>query len=62
MTFLIIFLLLALMLLAWAWTTGIDNMNQNHPDYKGEDFLELNKGEAPWEHDEWDNQHHNEDV
>jgi hypothetical protein len=52
----------ALALLAWAWVTAIDHMNQNHPDYKGEDFLSLNKGEAPWEHDEWDNQHHNEDV
>ena len=21
------------------WVNGIDNMNKNHPDYKGEDFL-----------------------
>lgn len=25
--------------LAWAWVRGIDNMKKNHPDYKGEDFL-----------------------
>jgi hypothetical protein len=27
-------------LLAWAWIRGIDNMKDNHPDYKGEDFLD----------------------
>ena len=48
-------------LLAWAWVRGIDDMKDNHPDYKGEDFLNI-KGDAPWEDDEWDNNHHNEDV
>jgi hypothetical protein len=27
---------------------GIDNMKKNHPDYKGEDFLN-------WEDDEYEN-------
>ena len=27
-------------LLAWAWVRGINNMKDNHPDYKGEDFLD----------------------
>jgi hypothetical protein len=27
-------------LLAWAWVRGIDNMKDDHPDYKGEDFLD----------------------
>ena len=26
-------------LISWLWVRGIDNMKQNHPDYKGEDFL-----------------------
>ena len=26
-------------LVSWLWVRGIDNMKQNHPDYKGEDFL-----------------------
>ena len=26
--------------LAWAWVRGINNMKDNHPDYKGEDFLD----------------------
>jgi hypothetical protein len=62
MLILLILLVSALALLVWAWIAAIDSMNQKHPDYKGEDFLQLNRGEAPWENDEWDNQHHNEDV
>jgi len=27
-------------LLAWAWVRGIGDMKDNHPDYKGEDFLD----------------------
>lgn len=26
-------------LIAWRWAEGIDYMQKNHPDYKGEDFL-----------------------
>jgi hypothetical protein len=26
-------------LIAWRWVEGIDYMQKNHPDYKGEDFL-----------------------
>ena len=48
-------------LLTWAWVKGIDDMKDNHPEYKGEDFLSI-KGDVPWEDDEWDNKHHNEDV
>ena len=25
--------------LVWLWVGGIDFMKKNHPDYKGEDFL-----------------------
>jgi hypothetical protein len=34
--------------ISWLWVTGIDNMKKNHPDYKGEDFLD-------WEDDEYEN-------
>jgi hypothetical protein len=56
-----ILIVAATLLLAWAWVRGIDNMKDNHPDYKGEDFLNV-KGDVPWKDDEWDNSHHNEDV
>ena len=36
---LLIVVTLALILLVWAWVNGIHNMNEKHPDYKGEDFL-----------------------
>ena len=26
-------------IVAFFWVRGIDNMKENHPDYKGEDFL-----------------------
>ena len=26
-------------IISWAWVSGIDNMSRNHPEYKGEDFL-----------------------
>lgn len=60
MIILIILIVSLASLLTWAWVKGIDDMKDNHPDYKGEDFLEL--GKAPWEDDEWDNNQHNEDV
>jgi hypothetical protein len=25
--------------ISWRWVVGIDYMKENHPDYKGEDFL-----------------------
>ena len=29
--------------LVFYWVDGIDYMNENHPDYKGEDFLNEEK-------------------
>lgn len=40
MIYLIIFIVLSVILLSWAWVKGIDHMKENHPDYKGEDFLD----------------------
>jgi len=40
---LIIFILAILASLAWLWAGGIDYMQRNHLDYKGEDFLNEDK-------------------
>lgn len=41
-TFAFYFGLLSVILgfIAWAWVRGIDNMMDNHPDYKGEDLFD----------------------
>jgi hypothetical protein len=38
----LIFSLAILASLVWLWVGGIDYMRENHPDYKGEDFLDFN--------------------
>jgi hypothetical protein len=35
-------------ILVYKWVDGIDHMNKNHPDYKGEDFLD-------WDNDDTKN-------
>lgn len=30
-------------LLAWRWVKGIEYMNKNYPDYKGEDLFDEDK-------------------
>ena len=42
---LVLFIVLLAGGIAWVWVRGIDNMQKNHPDYKGEDFLN-------WENDD----------
>ena len=34
--------------LSWAWVTAIDTMKKNHPDYKGEEFLDLGDEDKDW--------------
>lgn len=29
--------------ISWGWVEGIDHMKKNHPDYKGDDFLNWGK-------------------
>ena len=36
----ILFVVASTALLSWSWVRGIDHMKENHPDYKGEDFLD----------------------
>jgi hypothetical protein len=38
---LIIFVLAISASLAWLWAGGITYMKENHPDYKGNDFLDF---------------------
>jgi hypothetical protein len=38
----IVFMVIATALLSWSWVNGIDYMKENHPDYKGEDWLNWN--------------------
>ena len=35
-------MVLVVAILSWVWVGGIDYMKENHPDYKGDDFLEDN--------------------
>jgi hypothetical protein len=39
MIYFFIGIFVSLVIICWAWATGIDNMKEKHPDYKGEDFL-----------------------
>jgi len=36
-------MVLVVAILSWVWANGIDYMNENNPDYKGDDFLEDKK-------------------
>lgn len=45
---LILGLIAGLILLSWGWVENIDYMSKNHPDYKGEDWLN------------WDEKDHND--
>ena len=40
MVYFFIGIFISVVIISWAWATGIDNMKENHPDYKGEDFLD----------------------
>ncbi len=46
-----IFLIMMVILapLVYFWVEAIDYMKENHPDYKGEDFLNWGNESAPWE-------------
>jgi len=39
MSGLFIIMLIFVVTISWLWVRGIDNMKKNHPNYKGEDFL-----------------------
>jgi hypothetical protein len=37
------FMFIFVLIISILWVRGIDNMKKNHPDYKGEDFLDWDK-------------------
>ena len=41
--FIIMFILIVIA--SYAWVRGISNMQKNHPEYKGEDFLNWDDNE-----------------
>jgi len=42
MFFIFLFIFALSLFISLFWVRGIDFMNENHPDYKGEDFLNWN--------------------
>ena len=42
----IIFVVASTALLSWAWVRGNDYMKENHPEYKGDDFLDWSEGDV----------------
>ena len=46
---LIIFVVSLSVLIAGLWAGGIDHMEKNHPDYKGEDFLNEDRKYDGWD-------------
>jgi hypothetical protein len=46
----IIIVLVIVLPIACIWSIRIDNMNRNHPEYKGEDFLN-SAGRDGWDED-----------
>ena len=57
LVFIIMFIVIGF--ISWRWVEGIDYMQKNHPDYKGEDFLNWGEddvtktaGRDIWD-DEW---------
>ena len=35
-------------IISYFWVQGIDYMKENHPDYKGDDFLDLDDEDKDW--------------
>lgn len=53
--------------ISFIWVKGIDNMKKNHPNYKGEDFLNWDGKNPDWDkvptnagRDGWDETAHTE--
>lgn len=42
--------------ISWRWVEGIDYMQKNHPDYKGNDLFGDFDDVAPWEEDKTTNE------
>jgi hypothetical protein len=62
MLFVFLFIVAAVALLSWAWVRGIDYMKENHPDYKGDDFLSTSAGRDLWDEYDDDTAHYEGDF
>ena len=47
--FLYLFMFIFIAVISYGWTEGIDYMQKNHPDYKGEDFLNWDRKNDDWD-------------
>lgn len=52
--FIVLFSLLGMVLVSWAWVKGIDDMKENHPKYTGDDFLNCDDVTKSSGRDSWD--------
>ena len=50
----IFFVLLTPIVISLIWVKGIDYMQKNHPDYKGEDLFDEDEKDEPLDEDEKD--------
>jgi hypothetical protein len=53
MVYVIVFGLMFILIgfISWRWVVGIDYMQKNHPNYKGEDFLNWGNNKEENEND-----------
>ena len=58
MEYLLVFAIMSIVvgIISISWVNGIDYMKENHPDYKGEDFLNWDRKNDGWD----DNKSHTE--
>ena len=42
----VLVMVIVTVLISWSWVNAIDYMKENHPDYKGEDFLDCGEDEC----------------
>ena len=52
MLLLLLFIVFLAIAVSFIWVKGINYMKQNHPEYKGDDFLHTSSGRDVWD-DEW---------
>lgn len=49
MLLLLLFIVFLATAISFIWVKGITYMKENHPDYKGEDFLQTSSGRDLWD-------------
>ena len=49
MALVFIVMFIVTVLISWLWVRGISEMKHDHPDYKGEDFLNWDRKNDGWD-------------